>query len=458
MSHQPSGPWSTEARGILRLGGPLVVAFAGNQALGVVDTLVAGHFDPDTLAGVGLGGALYFLCVVLGFGVMMGLDPIAAQAVGAGDEAAARRGFNDTVWLAALLGPALMCLAWFYSPPLLDWVSAPAPAWDETMAYIGGRLWGTFPMLLLMAQRSYLQAHDITRPIMNVVILANLVNLPLSSYLGAGDQAFAWIGLEWQTGFAGWGSHGIGIASSAVAVVQAVVLGLYVRRLPKPAGDLSASRAGVVRVLRVGGPIGLALFGEAGVFTLVSVLMATFGTVAIGGHQIALQLASFTFTVCLGISSATTVRVGQAVGRGDGLAARRAGLVGVCLGVGFMLVTASIFTFAPEHLAERFTADPAIVALAATLLQIAGAFQIVDGIQAVMAGALRGLADTTFAMGVAVGSFWGIGLPVGWWLAESRGMGPEGLWWGLTTGLAVVALVLSVRFLSIVTRVRAIER
>lgn len=451
-------PRRDEARAILKLGGPLMVAFAGNQALGLVDTLVAGHLDPITLAGVGLGGALYFLCIVLGFGVLMGLDPIAAQAIGAGDEAAARRGLNNAYCVAAVMSAPIMAMAWWYSPPLLHWVATPDATWDATMDYLGARLWGTFPMLILMAQRSYLQARDITRPVMNAVLLANLVNIPLSGLLGAGDQAFAWAGISLELGLTGFGASGIGAASSCVAVVQAGALAWVVWRLPRPEGDLRPTVAGITQVLRVGAPIGLAFFGEAGIFTVVSVLMAGFGTVAVAGHQIALQLASFTFTISLGISAATTVRVGQAIGRADGLAARQSGVVGTVLGVGVMLLTATLFTVFPERLVEAFTEDETVFAIAVPLLQIAGAFQIFDGIQVVMGGALRGLADTTFAMGIALFGYWGVGLPLGWYLADSLGWGPEGLWWGLTAGLAVVSVVATARFWRMATRVKALER
>lgn len=453
-----SSLWRAETRAILRLGGPLMLAFAGNQALGLVDTLVAGHLDAVTLAGVGLGNPLHFLCVMVGYGILMGLDPIAAQAVGAGDEAGARRGLNDALVVAALITLPIMALAWLYTPPLLEWVAAPEASHGATMQYLTGRIWGTLPMLVIIAQRSYLQARDTTGPIVASVIVANCLNLPLSALMGAGDQAFAWIGLDWQPGLKGSGAAGIGAASSFVSLVQAGYLVWVIRRLPRPAGDLRPSAAGIGRIFGVGLPIGLAFFGEAGVFTLVSVLMATFGTVAVGGHQIALQLASFTFTICLGISAATTVRVGQAIGRGDGLAARLSGLTGGALAIGVMMCTATLFTLFPERLVERFTTDPAVIAVGVPLLQVAGAFQIFDGVQVVMGGALRGLADTTFAMAAALIGYWGVALPLGWHLATTRGWGPEGLWWGLTGGLGLVGAVVSLRFMIMATRVRALAR
>ena len=451
-------PWRLELAETWRLGLPLAVAFAGSQALGLVDTMVAGRLGPVPIAAVGLGNALYFAFVVLGLGILMGLDPIAAQAVGAQDDLAARKGLNNAMALAVILTVPIMVLAWILSPEAMEAASATEPTIEAAMAYLLGRIPGTLPFLVVIAQRAWLQAYDRTRPILISVIAMNLVNIPASGYLGAGDAFFGWIGLDWQTGYGGMGVLGIGLASTIVAVVQCVYLGWIIRRVPRPPGDARWSLSGVRSLLRLGTPIGVALLGEVGIFTVVSVLMARFSTLAVGGHQVALQLATFSFTFCLGISTATSVRVGQAIGRDDGFGARRAGLVGVLLGVGVMCVSASAFKLFPQTLAQWVTTDPNVVNVAVPLIMIAGTFQIFDGIQAVIGGALRGLADTTFAMIVAIAGHWAVGLPVGLYLAFDRGMGPAGLWWGLTSGLGVVSVVVLIRFWAIATRVKALAR
>lgn len=447
-----------ELRATLTLGLPLVIAFAGNQALGLVDTMIAGRLGYIELAGTGLGNALYFLFIVLGFGVLMALDPIASQAHGAGDRAAARRAFYEASIVAGLLVGPIMAAIWFGSPWALAEVGATDAAAASAMHYLTGRLPGTLFFLLVIAQRGYLQAQDITRPIVLSVLAANVVNLPLSSFLGAGDACLGWIGLDLQTGFAGWGEAGIGAASSVVSAVQCGVLALAIRRLPRPPGDLRPSSAGITRLFAVGAPIGLTFFGEAGAFTVVTMLMAGFGDYEAGAHQVALQLASFTFTVCLGISSAASVRVGQAIGRGDGLGARRAGVAATLLGVGFMGITALHFLLLPGALARLIAVDPIVIEMAIPLLMIAGAFQLFDGLQAVMQGALRGLADTRFAMIAALTGYWAIAMPVGYYLAYSLQWGPRGLWWGLTIGLAIVGVIVTLRFWTMATRQHALER
>lgn len=451
-------PWRLELGETWRLGLPLAVAFAGNQGLGLVDTMVAGRLGPVSIAAVGLGNALYFAFVVTGLGILMGLDPIAAQAVGARDHAAARRGLNNAVVVAFALTVPIMILTWVCSPVAMASAGASEPTIEASMAYLLGRLPGTLPFLVVVAQRAWLQAYDRTRPILISVIVMNVVNIPASGYLGGGDAFLGWIGLDWQTGWSGVGVLGIGIASTVVAVLQCVYLSRVIRRVPRPEGEIRWTTRGVKRLLAVGTPIGVALLGEVGIFTVVSVLMARFSTVAVGGHQVALQLATFSFTFCLGISTATSVRVGQAIGRDDGYGARRAGVVGVLIGVGVMCLSAASFKLFPDTLAGWVTTDEAVLVMAVPLLVIAGTFQIFDGIQAVIGGALRGLADTRFAMLVAVAGHWAVGLPIGLHLAFDRDMGPAGLWWGLTTGLAVVSVVVLVRFWVMSTRVKALAR
>ena len=211
---------------------------------------------------------------------------------------------------------------------------------------------------------------------------------------------------------------------------------------PKVVEPLSS---GVGQLLRVGWPIGLHWFLEVGVFVAVTVLAGHFGTRTVAGHQIALQLSTLTFCICLGLSSAATVRVGRAIGRQDQGAARDAALKAALATVLFMVSTAALFSTVPEWLSSLFSGDPEVVAAGANLLRIVAFFQVADGIQAVMAGALRGLGETHAD---APQRHWPLvlGLPIGLWLSFEREMGAEGLWWGLTIGLVFSAITLSWRF------------
>jgi MATE family multidrug resistance protein len=198
-------------------------------------------------------------------------------------------------------------------------------------------------------------------------------------------------------------------------------------------------------MLVLGVPIGLQYALEWGVFGTVLLLMGRLGTVPVAAHQIAINVASLTFMVPLGVSAAATVLVGHAVGRGDPAGARRSAGAALATGVAFMSLTALGFLFLPTAIARVYSEDAAVIALAATLLPIAGAFQIFDGIQVVSIGILRGLADTRAPFVIAVLGFWLVGFPVSLVLGFRTPLGPAGLWWGLVVGLVVVAILLLLR-------------
>jgi MATE family multidrug resistance protein len=184
---------------------------------------------------------------------------------------------------------------------------------------------------------------------------------------------------------------------------------------------------------------------EFSAFAAIALLMGRFGTPEMAGHQIALNLASLTFMVPLGVAGAAAVLVGQAVGRGDQSGARASARTSLIVGVGFMSVSAAVMLLVPELIARLYTSDPVAAALAAMLIPIAGVFQIFDGVQAVCGGVLRGAGDTRTPMLVNIIGFWLIGIPTSLYLGFRTPAGPAGLWWGLVAGLAAVAIILLVR-------------
>ena len=255
------------------------------------------------------------------------------------------------------------------------------------------------------------------------------------------------------------GALGAGLASSLSTALLAVIVLVAARRThvaavardarDAPALPTTSLVGDVRRVLRIGVPIGFQMLAEIGVFSVVGVVAGRLGTVPVAAHQVALSLASFTFMGVLGVSGATAVRVGRAVGAGR--PPRRAGLVGIALGAAFMLACGALFFGASRALTGLFTNDPEVLELGVSLLGVAAAFQLFDGVQGVAAGALRGAGDVRFAFIANAAAHWAIGFPVALVLAFPLGLGIRGLWWGLALGLGLVAVALTARFV-VVTR------
>jgi len=260
---------------------------------------------------------------------------------------------------------------------------------------------------------------------------------------------FNWVMVFGNLGFPEMGAVGAGWASTLSRVVMAgALLGLawpilrpYVRPLRPGTFRLAPLR----RMLMLGAPIGGQLLLEFGAFAVIGVLMGWLGTTAMAGHQVAINLASLTFMVPLGVGQATTVLVGRSVGRGDPPGARRAAGAGLMTGALFMVGTAVLFLTIPELLARAYTADAAVRAVAVLLIPVAGVFQVFDGLQVVGTAVLRGVGDTRVPMIFHVLGFWLVGLPVSLLIGFELGGGPEGLWWGLVAGLAAVSVLLLIR-------------
>jgi MATE family, multidrug efflux pump len=286
--------------------------------------------------------------------------------------------------------------------------------------------------------RQSLQAMAIVRPIVVAMIASNLVNA----------------GLNWVLIYGHLGAPALGVAGSAWAtsisrwVLLAVVLGLSWQKtwpyLRHWYGD-SFALAPLARMLHIGAPIGLHQILEYGAFAGVMMVMGALGTVQIASHQVAINLASLTFMVPLGFAQAGGVLVGTAIGRGDNAAARQAAGAAMLLGVGFMALTAIVFLAAPHLLAAIYTNDAGVLALSASLIQVAGVFQVFDGIQVVGAGVLRGVGDTRVPMIAGLLGFWVFGMPVSVYLGLRTPLGAVGLWWGLVLGLAIVGVFLLFR-------------
>jgi multidrug resistance protein, MATE family len=422
---------------MLRLAVPVVVIQVGMMAMGVVDTIMVGHISARALAAVALGNLYFFGLAVFAMGTLMVLDPVVAQAVGARDREAVARGVQRGVILAALLTvPVAGVLT--LATPVFRLAQQPAEVIPLAAAYSLVTVPGVFPFLLFIVFRQSLQSMGRTAPIVGSIIGANVANAGLNWILIYGHFGFppmGVVGSAWATTI----SRALLVISLwAAARKQLAPLLWPLRWEIRQLGPLR-------RMLRLGIPIGAQHVLEFGAFALVALMMGWMGTREMAGHQIAINLAALTFMVPLGVGDAASVLVGQAVGRGDAEGTRGAARAALVCGVTFMSLTAAMFLTWPGPLAGLYSRDLDVVRVAATLIPIAGVFQVFDGLQVVAAGVLRGLGDTRVPMLVNLLGYWLIGIPVSIYLGFVADLGPAGLWWGLVLGLALVGTSLLLR-------------
>ena len=422
---------------MIRLALPVAAVQLGIMAMGVTDTIMVGHVSPAALASTALGNLYFFIAGIFGQGTLMALDPVISQAVGARDQEAITRALQRGLLLALAL-TIVTCATFVPVRSVLALLDQPAEVIPDAATYVHIAIPGVFPFYAFIVFRQSLQALGRVAPVLWTVLAANLLNA----------------GLNWVFIFGNLGSPVLGVAGAslatsigrwAMALVLLAIAGNDFRHRLKPWRAESGSIAPLMRMLRLGIPIGVQYLLEYGAFAAAALLMGVLGTTQMAAHQIAINLASFTFMVPLGVSTATAVMVGHAIGAGDEAQARRSAVAGMMSGTAFMVLSALAFRLFPVALARVYTGDATVVALAATLIPIAGVFQVFDGVQAVAAGVLRGIGDTHAPAIINVVGFWLIGLPVSWWLAFREGGGAVGLWWGIVVGLAAVALILLAR-------------
>jgi multidrug resistance protein, MATE family len=443
--------YADEMRETLRLAVPIAFAQVALMTMGLVDAALVGRVSDADLSAVSIGNALMFAMLCTPMGVTWAIEPLASQAVGAGDLGRAWNGLRAGIIACLLLSIPTMILVGL-SPLLLEPLGVDASVIPAARRFVYARIPSVPFWLLFMAGKAYLEARGITRPLLVAGWAANILNFAVVSVLVFGDRALVKVGLP-AMGLPVLGSLGAGLGTSVSnAVLAAVALVAVWRARPEGARllpgdhDREELRATTRKLLRIGVPMGAQLFTEAGLFTLVTVLAGRLGARTSAAHQIAMGLASYTYMGVLGISSATAVRVGRAIGARDEGGPRRAWLVGLGFVIVYMSFCALAFVFEGRVLAEVFTPDPEVVGIAVQLLRVAAAFQVFDGIQGVAGGALRGAADTRFASWANVACHWCIGLPLALLFAFELGRGALGLWWGMLAGLGVVAVVLSARF------------
>lgn len=435
--------YAGHVRAITIMGLPLIGGHLGQVAIGVTDTVMVGWYSVEGLAAVTLASTYFFVLLIFGSGFAWGVMPMVAAFDAQGDEVGLRRATRMGLWLS--LGFALLALPLFiWSRSIMGLMGQEPELAEMVRQYLMIAGWGIIPALLVMVLKSYLAALERTQVVFWITIFSAMVNVLANYVFIFGNWGAPELGVR-GAAIASLTSHSASLLAVVVYVLKAMPEHQIFVRLWRPDWEMLA------RVFRLGLPIGVTGLSEVGLFAASAVMMGWLGTIALAAHGIALQLASITFMIHLGISNVATIRAGNALGRRDPAHLVRGAIAATTMSLLVAAATIVGFVLWPEPLIDAFmqSEEPArdqILAVGVGLLAMAALFQLVDGAQAVALGLLRGVQDTKVPMILAGISYWLVGIPVSYLLGFTMGLNGIGVWLGLVVGLGVAALLLNARF------------
>ena len=429
-----------ELNELTRLALPLISGQLAMVGTSVIDTVLAGRHGTDTLAGVAIGAATWNLAFMAIAGTLLAISPSVAQLIGGGQRETIPALLRQAFWLALSMGLIAAFAVW-HAAPVLNLVGVQPGVIAQAQQFLHGIAPGAPALALYYGLRGFSEGTGHTLPALIFGLIGLVLLLPLASWLIFGGY-----------GMPSLGAYGCGLATAVVAWIQFGGLLIYVLKRPRfhwlrpllklEGPDLKA----IGGLLQIGLPIAFALLMEGGMFIAVSWLMGRLGTLPVAAHQVAISVASIAFMLPLGLAMAVTVRVGQARGRGDRQGLRVAGLAALLLCLICQALSFTVMVLAARPIAGWYApGQPEVIALATQLIALAAIFQLSDGLQAVAAGALRGVKDTRVPMLLTALAYWVIGMPIAWWLGFEQGMGPRGLWIGFIFALSAAALMLLTR-------------
>ncbi|WP_261844606.1 MATE family efflux transporter [Aliamphritea ceti] len=440
MNQTPASLRFAEIKAIMVLGLPIIIAQLSQTAIGFVDTLMAARVSAEDLAAVALGSSFWLPILLSMGGILMATTPLVAHQVGASQIKDTRTQFQQGQWIAVCLSVLAIVLL-NNNTALLEYMDIHGSLLVKTQAYLSALSWGVPAILFYQVVRSYCEGFGKTRPIMKIGILALLCNIPLN-----------YIFIYGKLGLPAMGGVGCGWASAIVMWIMALASSLYISKseIFKPIKLFNQwqnpQRQALNSILRLGLPIGFTLLIEVSMFSVIALLVARLGEVVVAAHQITISFTGMIFMLPLSIAMAITIRVGQQLGAANREAARFTATTGLLLTGSFSIVSCSFMYLMAQPIAQMYTPQADIVALASSLIVIAAIFQFSDALQVVAAGALRGYKDTSIPLLVVFVAYWLIGLPSGYLLGLTDllvpAMGAAGFWYGLVIGLTVAAILL----------------
>ncbi|MFP9230633.1 MATE family efflux transporter [Pectobacterium cacticida] len=439
-----------EARKLLALAIPVIIAQVSQTSMGVVDTIMAGAYSATDMAAVAVGTSIWLPAILFGHGLLLALTPVVAQLNGSGRRERISHQVQQSFILAAVLS-AITMWALYQGEFIINLMSADSPELAaKAIGYLHALLWGVPGYLFYQVLRCQCEGLSKTYPGMTIGFIGLVINIPIN-----------YIFIHGEFGMPELGGVGCGVATASVYWIMMLLMLIYTRHaswLRDIRRHRSAFRpdvAALKRQFNLGLPIALALLFEVTLFAVVALLVLPLGVVDVAGHQIALNFSSLMFVLPLSVGVATTIRVGHRLGEGSVDNARIASHTGIMTGIALATCTAIFTMLLREPIARLYNQDPQVVAMASHLMLFAAIYQISDAVQTIGSGVLRGYKDTRSIFYITFTAYWVLGLPSGYLLALTDmivpQMGPAGFWCGFIIGLTASAIMM-------VTRIRFLQR
>lgn len=415
----------------------------GQVLVGVADSMMVGRLGAEPLAAASLANSIFFVVLMFGIGVSMSITPLVAMADGKNKSDKIGRLFRHGFTINMATGALLFLLIIFFSP-MLQYMNQPKDVVVLAIPYLAIITLSILPFMFFQTFKQFAEGLSQTKQAMYITLLCNGLNVFLN-----------WVMIYGNLGFPALGLNGAGWATLISRILMAAIIGYYVFKSKRyKLFDLGFkikrfSFPMVSKMIRIGVPTGFQFIFEVGAFSTAAIMMGWLGVTALAAHQIAINLASISYMMASGLSSAAMVRVGNQLGRNDIKSLRAAGFTVFGMVTMFMAISAVIFIVFREFLPSLYIDDDVVIHMSAGLLIIAGLFQLSDGIQVVGLGALRGMADVKVPTVVTLVAYWVIGLPLGYILAFVLDFQEKGIWYGLLIGLSVTGVMLLYRFHSL---------
>ena len=430
-----------EARQLLALAIPVILAQIAQTAMGFVDTVMAGGYSATDMAAVAIGTSIWLPAILFGHGLLLALTPVVAQLNGSGRRERIAHQVRQGFWLAGIVSVLVMVVLWNAGYIIRAMHNIDPLLADKAVGYLRALLWGAPGYLGFQVARNQCEGLARTKPGMVMGFIGLLVNIPVN-----------YVFIYGHFGMPELGGVGCGVATAAVYWVMFFCMLAYVKRAHAMRDIQNAQHFGkpdwaaLARLTQLGLPIALALFFEVTLFAVVALLVSPLGIVNVAGHQIALNFSSLMFVLPMSLAAAVTIRVGYRLGQGSTLDAQTSAWTGIGVGIGMAVVTAIFTVVMRERIALLYNDNPQVVALASFLMLLAAVYQISDSIQVIGSGVLRGYKDTRSIFFITFIAYWVLGLPIGYilaltdWVVEP--MGPAGFWTGFIIGLTSSAIMM----------------